>query len=633
MGQLRSLFVIPSRLVLLGAAGAFFVSCATDQSGPVPAGSICGNHVVEAGEECDDGNRSDGDGCSAFCGVETPSPQPQCGNGALEPGEQCDDGNNFDNDGCDASCAVESPTALCGNGLLEPGEQCDDGNLLRGDGCDAECAFEEPEPGCGNGVIEAGEQCDDGNTESGDGCDDSCAFETGTCGNGVLNAGEQCDDGNNTDGDGCDQDCELEGPVCGNSVLEAGEQCDDGNTASFDGCSSNCRTEACGDGVLQPGEQCDDGNNIDGDGCGAACVTETEPACGNGILEEGEQCDDGNNGDGDGCSSTCQDEPSGLCAADWQLSCGATDSWNTLYGGATDEVDSYSCVGWNESGPEYAYTFVATASSQVTLTLSGTSADLDLFLLAEAGGGCEQNGCIAYGDQSITFPAIAGALYYVVVDGYAGAQGPYSIAVECGGCGDGNLDAGEECDDGNDVGGDGCSADCREEYCGDGVVQDGGVGQEPGEECDDGNNADGDGCSADCSVESGGVCVPDIEAACGTYDVWSTSDAGSTDNIDEYACTDWDESGREYTYAFTPASDAMMTVGLAPEAGVDLDLFVLFESGTGCTPGNCIASGDNGATFEVYAGVTIYIVVDGYGGDEGAFTITFDCESPSQQQS
>ena len=64
-------------------------------------------------------------------------------------------------------------------------------------------------------------------------------------------------------------------------------------------------------------------------------------------------------------------------------------------------------------GPEYAYSFVAPASSQVTLTLSGTSADLDLFVLADAGGVCGQNGCIAYDDQSVTFPATAGTLYYV----------------------------------------------------------------------------------------------------------------------------------------------------------------------------------------------------------------------------
>src|SRR5690606_20446340 len=58
-------------------------------------------------------------------------------------------------------------------------------------------------------------------------------------------------------------------------------------------------------------------------------------------------------------------------------------------------------------------------------------------------------------------------------------------------CGNGHLDAGEECDDGNTLPGDGCSPDCVPEACGNGVV-------DPGEVCDDGNNVSGDGCSADC---------------------------------------------------------------------------------------------------------------------------------------
>ena len=52
----------------------------------------------------------------------------------------------------------------------------------------------------------------------------------------------------------------------------------------------------------------------------------------------------------------------------------------------------------------------------------------------------------------------------------------------------------EECDDGNTVSGDGCSATCHDEFCGDGEV----TGTEW---CDDGNTADGDGCAADCSLE------------------------------------------------------------------------------------------------------------------------------------
>jgi len=64
-------------------------------------------------------------------------------------------------------------------------------------------------------------------------------------------------------------------------------------------------------------------------------------------------------------------------------------------------------------------------------------------------------------------------------------------------CGNGELQEalGEECDDGNTVDGDGCSADCRLEYCGDGIINN------IDEECDDGNNVDGDSCSSSCEVE------------------------------------------------------------------------------------------------------------------------------------
>src|SRR5882762_8433534 len=52
-------------------------------------------------------------------------------------------------------------------------------------------------------------------------------------------------------------------------------------------------------------------------------------------------------------------------------------------------------------------------------------------------------------------------------------------------CGNGVPDPGETCDDGNNVSGDGCPADCRAP-CGDGII-------DPGEVCDDGNHIGGDG--------------------------------------------------------------------------------------------------------------------------------------------
>ncbi|MBX3272894.1 MAG: DUF4215 domain-containing protein [Sandaracinaceae bacterium] len=98
---------------------------------------FCGDGLLDRGEECDDGNNRDGDGCSASCRVEV-----FCGDGILDPGEECDDGNNRNGDGCSASCRIEGPAAVCGNRVVEPGEECDDGNRVSGDGCSSSCTIE-----------------------------------------------------------------------------------------------------------------------------------------------------------------------------------------------------------------------------------------------------------------------------------------------------------------------------------------------------------------------------------------------------------------------------------------------------------------------------------------------------------
>jgi len=76
---------------------------------------------------------------------------PECGNGYWETGEQCDDGNLVDGDGCDRFCEIESTPSIgiCGDGTLDSGEECDDGNLVNGDGCSASCE-EEIVVDCGN---------------------------------------------------------------------------------------------------------------------------------------------------------------------------------------------------------------------------------------------------------------------------------------------------------------------------------------------------------------------------------------------------------------------------------------------------------------------------------------------------
>ena len=81
-------------------------------------------------------------------------------------------------------------------------------------------------------------------------------------------------------------------------------------------------------------------------------------------------------------------------------------------------------------------------------------------------------------------------------------------------CGNGILDRGEECDDGNTTSGDGCSSHCmlqgwgpctsaacvNRTVCGNGILT-------SDETCDDGNTVSGDGCSSDCqSIEAGWHC-------------------------------------------------------------------------------------------------------------------------------
>ena len=73
---------------------------------------------------------------------------PYCGDGVVNTtGEECDDGNTGNGDGCNTSCKLEvvlAPAAPeCGNGVIEAPEQCDDGNLLNLDGCSSVCELEE----------------------------------------------------------------------------------------------------------------------------------------------------------------------------------------------------------------------------------------------------------------------------------------------------------------------------------------------------------------------------------------------------------------------------------------------------------------------------------------------------------
>ncbi len=249
---------------------------------------MCGNAMLEAGEECDDGNDDNTDTCLDTCVLAS------CGDGHVGPGEGCDDGNDVDDDACTNACALAS----CGDGVLQPPELCDDGNLENGDACLATCV----PASCGDGHVQQGvEPCDDANPDDGDACLSDCVLAS--CGDGHLHAGvEECDDGNDATDDACVNGCLV--AICGDGYTWAGEEeCDDANFDNEDSCLTACIAASCGDGYVGPGESCDDGNDVDDDECTNMCGP---TSCGDGIVQQGEDCDEGNDVDNDdACLANC----------------------------------------------------------------------------------------------------------------------------------------------------------------------------------------------------------------------------------------------------------------------------------------------------------------------------------------
>lgn len=87
---------------------------------------------------CDDGDRANLD-CDRYDrdGGDCVPVVPICGDNHQDLGEECDDGNTANLDGCSSSCQLEG----CGDGVIQPGEACDDGNTLDDVACPADCGF------------------------------------------------------------------------------------------------------------------------------------------------------------------------------------------------------------------------------------------------------------------------------------------------------------------------------------------------------------------------------------------------------------------------------------------------------------------------------------------------------------
>ncbi|HEX5100105.1 MAG TPA: hypothetical protein VFV94_11425 [Polyangiaceae bacterium] len=317
-----------------------------------------------------------------------------------------------------------------------------------------------------------------------------------SCGDGVLDALEQCDGFALADNTcerlgfgpgplGCRANCtfDLKGCTasanCGNAVLDGLEQCDNGAMNSDDtpnACRVNCALPSCGDDVQDDGEGCDDGA-LNSDFRAGTCRTDCQLAhCGDGLIDEGEACD----GERLGRATCVREGFTGgtlSCADDCTLD---TSSCVTCGDGVADGA---------EGDPEFE-------ECDATDFRGKDCTDFDF-----PGGKLTCVGCTivttSCGDEPIE-------------------------------CGNDLVEADELCD-GTDFNGDTCadhgftggrltcSQDCssvstsRCNTCGNGSI-------EPGEVCDDGNSEDDFTCSADCRSECGvgyGECDDDTSHFCG----------------------------------------------------------------------------------------------------------------------
>ena len=233
---------------------------------PLATGAMCGTGMF-----CVAGN------CAA----------PSCGDGVVEPGEECDDGNTTNGDGCDNTCkfscvstdttrnctpadscagkgTCNDTTHICAAGTpLMNGVMCGTmGGICKAGVCTSAA--------CGDGVVEAPEQCDFGAGNGvGTGCEANCKFSCETTPSDTCTTTDICAGTNKCasvtgPNNGMGQQCKAGTPPGNGTACANGGKCMGGI----------CQTALCGNGTVNSGEQCDWGtaNNIAGSGCEPDCT-------------------------------------------------------------------------------------------------------------------------------------------------------------------------------------------------------------------------------------------------------------------------------------------------------------------------------------------------------------------------
>lgn len=411
-----------------------------------------------------------------------------CGNGALDPGEACD-GDLFDgqtcmsegfDDGtlaCAADCTLDTSGCTlvsCGNGVIDDMEACD-GDLLAGEDCLSQ--------GFMGGTLACADNCGAFDTAACFGCGDDVINGTDVC-DGIDLAGETCISQGFVAGElACQNDCSaLDTSMCtscGNDVADMGETCDGadlggetcisqgfltGELACLDSCDAYDTTScsSCGNDVIDPPEVCD-GNAL-GSGkctdlgfqygyvcCGDACAYDTSNCAAE--LLESEPNEDGSPSLNDDFSIVNADGPiSSQTVVKATLGVAGDEDVYTI----TNDLDVPVLLTAETFGPNGPGT--CPYNDDIVDTLIEIRNANAVILVQDDDAG------IGYCSRVVNYQLAAKTTVYANVlhsfDDTAVPSYYFQVDLRPIVCGDGHLAPAEQCDDGNLVANDGCSATC-----------------------------------------------------------------------------------------------------------------------------------------------------------------------------
>ena len=454
MAASRSLYLLLF-VALFALTGCEAAVDMTPDAAPDPA---CGDGKRDEGEECDDGNLIDGDGCSSECAIEYRIPECQ----GAEDGSPCYQGERICRGGVCviADCAEASDcaeracigAAACELGEcvygapLENGTECGEGRVCQEAACvSTACTSDTDCPA--KSSCHAASSCDFENLEcvygaalaDGTLCDGGGRCLAGECVNAECTADAEC-----AHSDPCAEagSCDLTTFRCAERVSRA----DRTECTTLGGTAGYCFLGECTGRCLGDAD-CDNGEECDGvERCSPSLRCESDAAT---RPDVGAPCEIDGGGAGictlagiclpGACTSDSECQPSDACRGNGACvdnaceepdqplpdgtPCGA-GGMGVCLGGACDE--SAECQSAGDCAP---------ANSCAIMECSS------------------QYACVLADDQS----ASDGAPCEV------GGEPGSCLSGECElpSCGNGILEAGEQCDDENNVAGDGCSPRCR----------------------------------------------------------------------------------------------------------------------------------------------------------------------------